>query len=135
MHMLGHAIKAIALSVWGLVMLAASVGADSHGNKYVHSRAFNGQVYIMYRDHMSLYTYDKDQTGVSNCNDECAVIWPPALLASGTELGENYTLIMRKDGTMQAAFRGKPLYLYSQDQNPGDTMGDGEGGVWHLARP
>lgn len=126
------AIIAVTLSGLGFAM---SASADSHGNKFVHSRAFNGQTYVMYQDHMSLYTYDKDPAGVSKCIDECAVDWRPALLDAGTRLGENYSLLRRVDGTMQAAFRGKPLYLFSGDKTPGDTNGDGVDGVWHLARP
>ena len=31
--------------------------------------------------------------------------------------------------------QGKPLYLFVKDTKPGDTSGDGVGGVWHLAKP
>lgn len=127
--------QTIALTGLTLTVLTATATADSHGNEYVHSRPFKGQVYVMYQDHMSLYIYDRDQAGVSTCYDQCAEIWPPALLEPGTELGESYSLIPRNDGTLQAAFRGRPLYLYSQDQKPGDLKGDGVNGVWHLARP
>ena len=109
--------------------------ADSHGNKYVHSREFQGQVYVMYQDHMALYTYNKDEPGVSKCTDGCTKTWTPALLEAGTKLGANYSLVEREDGTMQAAFRGMPLYLYVGDSNPGDINGDGVDGEWHLARP
>ncbi len=118
-----------------LAALANGAVADSHGNAYVHSREYKGVVYLMYQDHMSLYTYDKDKNGVSTCYDACAENWLPALLEKGTPLGENYTLIKRKDGTMQAAFRSQPLYLSSEDWNVGDMNGDGIDGVWHLARP
>ena len=135
MRIKGSVINAIAISGLGLVMSAATTSADSHGNKFVHSRAFKGQIYVMYQDHMSLYTYDGDQSGVSNCNDECATNWIPAVLDARTGLGENYSLIKRADGKMQAAFRGMPLYLYSEDRMPGDINGDGVDSVWHLARP
>ena len=130
-----NATKVIAIFTLGLLMSAVNASADSHGNEFVHSRAFKGQIYVMYQDHMSLYTYDGDQSGVSNCNDECATNWIPAVLDAGTDLGENYSLIKRADGKMQAAFRGMPLYLYSEDRIPGDINGDGVDGVWHLARP
>lgn len=131
----GNIIVAIAISGLGAGAISHPAMADSHGNKYVHSRAFNGQVYVMYQDHMSLYTYDKDKVGVSNCIEECTVTWKPALLEPGTGLGQNYTLIKREDGSMQAAFRGKPLYLYAGDKRPGDITGDGVDGMWRLARP
>jgi len=119
-----------------ILTLGAGIGAaSSHGNAFVHSRTNNGQVYVMYQDHMSLYTFEQDQIGKSNCYDACAQTWPPALLPAGTQLGESYTLVQRSDGTMQAAFRGQPLYLYVGDKNIGDTNGDGVGDVWFLARP
>lgn len=118
-----------------LAVIAGSAAAESHGNAYVHSREYQGVVYLMYQDHMTLYTYDKDRKGVSNCYDDCAEKWTPALLPKGTPLGKNYTLIRRRDGTMQAAFRGKPLYLSSEDWDVGDINGDGIDDLWHLARP
>ena len=117
------------------LIFAETAGADSHGNKYVHSRELNGQTYVMYQDHMSLYTYAKDRAGISNCYGSCLDNWIPATLDADTKLGKNYTLVKRSDGTMQAAFRSFPLYLYRKDQKPGDLNGDGIDGVWHLARP
>lgn len=121
-----------------LIALPLNAGislADSHGNEFIHSRTSGGQVFIMYRDHMSLYTYENDNLGVSNCYGECAKAWPPALLDADTVLGENYSLIERNDGTMQAAFKGQPLYLSVLDNKIGETNGDGVRGVWYLARP
>ena len=46
---------------------------------------------------------------------------------------DEYTLVQRKDGTMQWAYDGKPLYLWKKDTKPGDMTGDGVGGVWHVA--
>ena len=121
-----------------LIALTLTAGislADSHGNAFVHSRTSGGQVFIMYQNHMSLYTYENDSTGVSNCYGECAKFWPPAILDASTVLGENYSLITRSYGTMQAAFKGQPLYLSVLDKTVGETNGDGIGDVWFLARP
>lgn len=114
---------------------AGAALAASHGNNLVHSREFRGQVYMMNQTHFSLYYFDNDTAGVSNCYGECAVNWPPVLLDANADLGENYSLIERSDGTMQAAFKGQPLYLFKGDKNVGDTNGDGVGGVWRLAKP
>ena len=115
--------------------LATPAFADSHGNEFVHSRTNNGQIYMMYQTHMSLYTLDDDPEGISTCYGACARNWPPALLPVGTPLGENYSLIARRDGSMQAAFKGHPLYLSKLDTKIGETNGDGVNGVWWLARP
>ncbi|WP_321366542.1 hypothetical protein [uncultured Celeribacter sp.] len=92
--------------------------------------------YLMVADtHMTLYTFDKDEKGVSNCYDECAGLWPPVIGEAGMELPKGYSLISRKDGTEQVAYKGQPLYLWVKDVNPGDMTGDGVKDVWHIARP
>jgi predicted lipoprotein with Yx(FWY)xxD motif len=83
---------------------------------------------------MTLYTFDKDTTGVSNCSGQCEVNWPvyaPTGADSGT-LPENITVITRADGTKQYAWKGMPLYYYIKDTKAGDTTGDGVGGTWHV---
>lgn len=84
---------------------------------------------------MTLYTFDKDETGKSACTDACAQNWPPLLADKGAKAMGDYSLVPRADGAMQWAYRGKPLYLWSKDAKPGDTTGDGVKEVWHMARP
>jgi len=124
-----------ALTLVALGLGSSGAFAAAHGNDLVHSRELGGQVFMMNEVHMSLYTFDNDAPGVSNCYGECAVNWPPALLDAGAKLGENYALITRTDATMQIAYKGKPLYLFKGDRKIGDTKGDGVGGVWRLSRP
>lgn len=124
-----------ALVTLGVSLGANSVAADQHGNALVHARELNGEVFMMNQYHMSLYTFDADQPDVSTCLDACAEIWPPAVLPEGSELGENYTLFTRADGTMQIAYKGHPLYLYSGDTKVGQTNGDGIDGTWCISRP
>jgi predicted lipoprotein with Yx(FWY)xxD motif len=83
---------------------------------------------------MTLYTYDKDTKGKSNCSGECAEYWPPAKAAADAKPTGDLTLIKRDDGTMQWADEGKPLYLFAQDKKPGDVKGDGKNGVWHVVK-
>lgn len=130
--------KIMKVAIAAMVALGLGAGAaaaSSDGNALVHSRDFRGQVYMMNQQHMSLYYYAKDAAGVSNCYDTCAANWPPVVLDANAVLGENYSLIARTDGTMQAAFKGQPLYLFAGDKDVGDINGDGVGGVWMLARP
>lgn len=83
---------------------------------------------------MTLYTFDKDKSGMSACYDECARKWPPLAAAKGAKEHGEFTLVKRKDGTMQWAHKGMPLYLWQNDKKTGDVTGDGVGGVWHLAQ-
>lgn len=80
----------------------------------------------------TLYTYDEDSSGHSHCTGTCAVLWPPAIAGGGAS--GDFTVVDRPDGSRQWAYQGKPLYTYVPDQKPGDTLGDGVNGNWHVAK-
>ncbi len=85
---------------------------------------------------MTLYTFAKDMTGVSNCYDNCAKNWPPLMAAADAKPMGNWTIVMRKDGGRQWAYKGLPLYTWIKDAKPGETTGDGMGqGAWKIAVP
>lgn len=81
---------------------------------------------------MTLYTFDKDKDGMSACYDACATNWPPYLGKKGESLGNDWTLVKRKDGSLQWAYEGKPVYFFAADKKPGDMQGDGKNMVWHI---
>lgn len=78
-------------------------------------------------DGMTLYVFDKDAagSGKSACNGDCAMNWPPLMATSGNKADGDYSIITRDDGSRQWAYKGKPLYRWSEDQQPGDMTGDG----------
>lgn len=85
---------------------------------------------------MTLYTFNRDMTGYSNCNAQCAAAWPPLLAAADAKADGDWTIIPRDDGKRQWAFKGKALYAWSKDAKPGDATGDGaDNGKWHVAKP
>ena len=85
---------------------------------------------------MTLYTFNRDMTGYSNCNEQCAVAWPPMLADIDAKVVADWSIIPRDDGKRQWAFKGKAVYTWSKDAKPGDTTGDGaDGGKWHVAKP
>jgi len=86
---------------------------------------------------MTLYVFDKDTAGTSNCSGTCTKVWPPYTpgATAQSQLPTNVTVIKRADGTSQFAWMDKPLYYYATDQKPGDVTGDGVGGTWHLVKP
>jgi predicted lipoprotein with Yx(FWY)xxD motif len=43
--------------------------------------------------------------------------------------------VTRKDGKMQWAKDGMPLYYWAKDMKKGDATGDGMNGVWDAAKP
>jgi predicted lipoprotein with Yx(FWY)xxD motif len=86
---------------------------------------------------MTLYVFDKDVagSGKSICNGDCAVKWPPLTAAAGAKASGDYGVIARDDGASQWSYKGKPLYLWFKDKNPGDMTGDGVNNVWYVAKP
>jgi predicted lipoprotein with Yx(FWY)xxD motif len=86
---------------------------------------------------MTLYTFDKDVgfSGKSVCNGACATNWPPFMAGSSDQAGGDWTIVARDDGSRQWAWLGKPLYLWSKDQRPGDKTGDGFNNAWRAVKP
>jgi predicted lipoprotein with Yx(FWY)xxD motif len=82
----------------------------------------------------TLYTFDKDTAGKSNCNGGCAAAWPPFIVADPALAGGDFTIVKRDDGASQWAFKGMPLYFFAGDAKAGDINGDNQGGVWHVIR-
>jgi predicted lipoprotein with Yx(FWY)xxD motif len=73
---------------------------------------------------MTLYVYDKDAPGVSNCTAACAKTWVPAAAAADAKPVEGWSIIARADGTRQWAYKEKPLYTYSADTEVGGVAGN-----------
>ncbi len=85
---------------------------------------------------MTLYVFDRDAPGRSNCNGQCAVNWPPLMSDNSRMPTGDYSFISRDDGKRQWAYKGRPLYLWAKDAKPGETTGDGMlQGAWHVATP
>jgi predicted lipoprotein with Yx(FWY)xxD motif len=86
-------------------------------------------------DGFTLYVFTNDTGGESSCYDDCATTWPP--VAGDTAIGSDLDTAMfgttaRTDGDEQLTVNGQPLYRYTPDANPGDTTGQGVGGVWFV---
>ncbi|MGA2895380.1 MAG: hypothetical protein ABSE22_21165 [Xanthobacteraceae bacterium] len=84
---------------------------------------------------MTLYVFDRDTTGTSNCNGPCATNWPPLVASADAKPSGPWTVVTRGDGGKQWAYNGKPIYAFSKDAKPGDVSGDGVNNVWHIAAP
>lgn len=78
---------------------------------------------------MALYTFDKDADAQSNCYDTCAAKWHPYLTTDGDAPSVSASNSTRKDGSLQWMIDNKPLYEWVGDEKPGDTTGNGVGGV------
>jgi len=89
---------------------------------------------------MTLYLFKKDTAGVSNCSAGCLAAWPPFVTQGHPTLGmgvdaSHVGTATLADGRKIVTYEGMPLYYYVQDTKPGDTTGQGVGGVWYVVPP
>lgn len=88
---------------------------------------------------MTLYVFDKDTAGKSNCTGDCLVKWPALTTANAQDMvmanGDvtaTFGVIEREDGTYQVTANEMPLYYYYEDKAPGDVNGQAVGDVWWV---
>jgi|GEM_PF-843677 len=132
-------LAALTMAVGGMAAVAlAASPAQAAATVAVRTDATLGRI-LTDTAGKTLYHFDKDTAGVSNCNGGCATVWPafsasaPLTLPAG--VGGTLALITRSDGHPQATYNGEPLYYYAADTAAGDTMGQGIAGVWHVVAP
>ena len=119
-------------SVAGLALIAACAGMDD-GPAKVGDTAL-GKVLTDGKG-MTLYTFDRDAAGKSNCNGQCAQAWPPLMAAADAKASGDWAVVARDDGSKMWAYKGKPVYTWVRDTKAGDTSGEGFNNVWRVARP
>jgi predicted lipoprotein with Yx(FWY)xxD motif len=82
------------------------------------------------------YSVDVKGSGKSTCAGSCLTAWPAVtgspMAAAGVQLTGKLGTITRAGGVVQATYNGYPLYTYAQDMSPGQVLGNGVGGVWHV---
>ena len=126
------------MTIATVILLAAFGYSAAHGQETGPakiSKTAMGQM-LADADGMTLYTYSRDMTGYSNCNDQCASVWVPMTPAVGAVASGDWSIILRDDGKPQWAYKGKPLYRFSKDAAAGDMTGDGaDKGRWQVAKP
>lgn len=84
-----------------------------------------------------LFTNDEQGAGESACTGGCAENWPALTTDGDVTTGESLDselvdTLTREDDAQQVTYNGWPLYYYAGDESPGDTNGQGQGGVWFL---
>jgi predicted lipoprotein with Yx(FWY)xxD motif len=92
----------------------------------------DGRSILANQEGMTLYTFDQDDPGVSNCHGGCLSVWPAVIVESGIEVESPYSLTQRDDGQMQLMLNDEPLYLFVGDKKQGDIRGDNLQNVWHI---
>lgn len=112
-------IATASLHVWSMEVVSQVTLAD-------------GRTILAADNRLTLYTFDVDEPGVSNCHGGCLNVWPPMTVDDGTEVTTPFGLITRDSGELQLTFNQLPLYFFVGDQNEGDINGDNLNNVWHI---
>ncbi|CAB3808355.1 hypothetical protein LMG28688_06739 [Paraburkholderia caffeinitolerans] len=87
-------------------------------------------------DGMTLYAFDKDTVpGKSACVGACAALWPAAVADSYDKTSGDWGFIAAGEGKHQWTYKGRPLYRFANDKQPGQMNGDGFKGIWHIVKP
>ncbi|MBB6672467.1 hypothetical protein [Cohnella nanjingensis] len=101
------------------------------------SRAADGTTFLTDGEGRALYLFTKDTVSLEACLDGCLANWPvfsaDKLIVADGLAAKDFGVHVRADGTKQVTYRGWPLYYFVKDK-PGDTFGEGVGGVWYLIK-
>lgn len=132
---------ALVAALAALATSAALAAAPSSIAVGVGTSATLGQILVGPNGH-TLYTLSSDPNNSSTCSGQCAVAWPPLLVASGGSVTgpsgmSGFGTFNRADGTTQVAVNGRALYYFIQDTAAGQTNGEGVvafGGTWHVVK-
>jgi predicted lipoprotein with Yx(FWY)xxD motif len=78
----------------------------------------------------TLYLFEKDRTGTSECDSNCAKFWPPLVTRTTPHAGKGVHqstlgVTRRHDGRRQVTYAGHPLYTFFGDRKAGQTTGEG----------
>jgi predicted lipoprotein with Yx(FWY)xxD motif len=97
-----------------------------------------GKKILVNRKGMTLYSLSVERKGRFICTDKtCLSLWKPLTVAKGAVAtgAAHLSVVRRPDGRRQVAYRGGPLYTFSQDMRAGDAKGNGfkDVGVWRVA--
>lgn len=89
---------------------------------------------------MTLYYYTPDKDASVTCTGGCATAWPPLSASSGTPgpmsgVTGTWASDTNPAGGSVVTYNGWPLYTFAKDTAPGQTTGQGVGGVWFVATP
>ncbi|TGG95215.1 hypothetical protein E4656_01990 [Natronospirillum operosum] len=128
---------------WPVVLVAALAAAqavawetDDHDFPLASRQTQIGLVWTT-DEGMTLYTYSRDRASASTCTGDCARRFPPHVAESRHRQfpPEGFSVITRSDGRLQWAYENRPLYLFSEDNEPGNIHGHGYEDRWWVAQP
>jgi predicted lipoprotein with Yx(FWY)xxD motif len=145
---LGVSVTGTAVAIAGvaapLMLSQPAIGSAATARTLTVSTAKTGLGQILVNSGgRTLYLFEKDKSGKSDCTGQCATFWPP-LIATGKPLaaaGVKASLLgttKRSDGRMQVTYRKHPVYTFANDTKKGQTNGEGVnafGALWYALSP
>jgi predicted lipoprotein with Yx(FWY)xxD motif len=137
------ALRRAVLATAATLLLAAPAYTASHAHATVTgaalARVAPAQALVAPNGN-TLYIFAADSPNKSTCYKGCAAVWPPVLVAKGTQpaatipgVPGTFGVTVRADGSRQLTYDRAPLYTFVADKKPGDRQGQGlvlNGGYW-----
>jgi predicted lipoprotein with Yx(FWY)xxD motif len=89
---------------------------------------------------MTLYYRTTDRPPTTVCSGGCASAWPSMLVSGSSAPTSTVSLpgkmsVQADANGIQVEYNGHPLYTFSGESAPGQTTGDGFGGIWLVVTP
>jgi predicted lipoprotein with Yx(FWY)xxD motif len=143
----GGLLVAVLAAIGVVVAGAGTSRASSHGPArlpaVVEVRGTSLGALLVDAHGHTLYLFEKDRNGKSNCYGACAGLWPPVTSATRAIAGDDADAAQlgsadRSHGTPIVTYGGHPLYTYAGDTRPGDVSGQGLdqfGATWYAVAP
>ena len=119
----------VSAALAGLAILAACASDPDSGPAKVGDTAMGKA--LTDSKGMTLYTFDRDAAGKSNCNGQCAQNWPPLMASADAKTMGDWSVVTRDDGSKMWAYKGKPLYTFARDT--AGAAATGVSAAWPLA--
>jgi len=122
----------------GTTPTATTASSGSLVNTATASVSGKSETILTNAQGLTLYYRTSDVPPSTVCSGGCASAWPPLLSSSAPtssgSLSGKLTVITDTNGS-QVEYNGHLLYTYAADTAPGQTTGQGVGGVWFVATP
>lgn len=106
-----------------------------HDLNLVQNADFGQILTDVHGDTVYLFSNDEQGSGASTCEGECLDTWPAVAeitSPSGALDADLIGSIERSDGSTQATYNGFPLYTFANDEEAGDTNGQGVNDIWWV---
>jgi predicted lipoprotein with Yx(FWY)xxD motif len=119
---------------------APAAGAESSASSATVKTASNstvGKAILVNAQGMTLYRLTGESAAKFICTSAaCLKVWHPVTAGAATSGSGVRSLgtVTRPDGTMQATYKGEPLYTFAEDTKPGQASGQGikDVGTWEV---